>query len=566
MLQLDVLSARIAQDMCDHAHQLLDRNNVKHLEKSSQSLVPNTGSVLESHDSSLKALPAKEKSRAQDPEKETMWVASQHRRDDNWQANSAARSVKDTSQVLTSLPSTLRAASHSSRTIPQNRSNLAELPAVETLTVSNIPTHTSGQSITRRSSCEPGISIGGLDMVTEAGCSTNVSERCGQAASKSKHANLEVQGLICPDNLSGSILDRSVSQKTTALIEPATATAPHSIKTRDPYRNPIILPHHEIPASKKTKLFPHSGTKVPKEHIEAFPDVVDVFKQNLERQREIGLACNRLDFRLWMAGPSESDLCPSIVVICQKGLLSNVEAILHSKHIADQCNIVVANHGLKNFLARRPPNRDRDSRPQFKLHCFACETPRTLLSGIFLACKAFLENTDEQIWCGSKIIDIESGSRSTIACILKIGEDRRGLTTAHGFEGTDATKDAFADSSGTALDRPGACALMVPEDETKMMANLDWALVEIHDHHLLTAVSAHSQGLPKLGHIASCNPREEREILILSSNLAQPKTGILLCDITYSISLEDKGKVEYWSVELADRQGIVDLLGFWASS
>lgn len=338
-----------------------------------------------------------------------------------------------------------------------------------------------------------------------------------------------------------------------------------NVVLRDPYRNPIILQCRDNPFKPPIQLFQHSESAIPSNLDTHFRNIVNGLLQNLECESKTSAACEHLDFKLWYAGSSVRDAYPSVIVICREEILSQVEEVLCSRHILRQHNLVTqSSNGLRQRLLRRVTrSSSRVDRPRFYLLFVARRMPpRQLLAGRVINSMMVLEDASNLIWSGTKISRSQDGLRATLACVLQLGEDLYGLTTAHGFENkiNDAISSFVVTDSEPTL---SPCQMIIPEHESKSvkLPNLDWALIRMQDRRQWAPFfKCHNSKVQDIGTMALRHPGKERKVLILSSISTKPQTGILLCGITYSRAASGDLPVGTWSVELGYNQGILESL------
>ena len=133
-----------------------------------------------------------------------------------------------------------------------------------------------------------------------------------------------------------------------------------------------------------------------------------------------------------------------------------------------------------------------------------------------------------------------------------------GLTTAHSFKNDIGSSEQPGEAYQLAPDGNSHCTLLVPKfnvHETEL-PDLDWALISMPNQPN-TMADLH---VVKLGSVVLVHPQKERDVLVLSSVVEKPQTGVLLCETTISGADFTAADVEYWNVELEhDDDGILCL-------
>ena len=103
---------------------------------------------------------------------------------------------------------------------------------------------------------------------------------------------------------------------------------------RDPYMNAKRI-------NDSIFAFPASGSEISMEHRNSFAVIAHELRQNIEAHLIPVPAEPRIDIDLLMAGSCKADAKPSIVVTCDKKILSHLEATICVEHIQNQHNLVI---------------------------------------------------------------------------------------------------------------------------------------------------------------------------------------------------------------------------------
>ena len=298
--------------------------------------------------------------------------------------------------------------------------------------------------------------------------------------------------------------------------------------------------------------YPCSGSEIPNEHKLSFDAVVDCLYQNLEEHRQPMSARQPIEINLWMTGTSTADVKPSIIVTCDKDTLSHVESVLSLPHIQNQHNLVV----LKKLSWRgswkwQHPSKDLHGiRPRYYLCFRARDEKRIQYGGHISSLDVQFEDTACDFWCGSKIIKPQRPERATLSCILKVGPDVFGLTTAHSFHPASISREEYEGLSSVPSSNAFSRRVLIPDTDliNTKLSDLDWALITMNN----TVTSSFPKG--RLGSVVYNQPGEERDVHILSSVGVEAK-GVLLCGTTATRTRSDAKRINFWNIELMDDQG-----------
>ena len=323
-----------------------------------------------------------------------------------------------------------------------------------------------------------------------------------------------------------------------------------AVVRRDPYRNGKRI-------NESIFAFPASGTEISMEHRNSFAVIAHKLRQNIEAHRAPIPAEPRIDIDLLMTGSCKADAEPSIVVTCDKKIFAHLETILYLDHIQDQHNLVILKKKphWRGSWRWQVPKKCSGTGPRYHLCIRVRDVERVELGAKFLQCLAEFEDVgDIPLWCGSKIVQSGTASCATLSCILRIDDNMYGLTTAHSFNTDIGSSEQLGEAYQLSSDGNSHYPLLVPNFnayETEQ-PDLDWALISMPHQPNITA------GLPivNLGSVVREHPQEERDVFILSSVVAKPRNGVLLCGTTVSGADFAAADVQYWNVELEYDDGM----------
>ena len=378
-------------------------------------------------------------------------------------------------------------------------------------------------------------------------------KNCQESASISSNADIYTSTTV-PVAVKGTISSAAeVILSTTIsdieIVEPHLLPRKQMAKRRDPFRRRLRI-------ADSLNAFPASGTKIPLVYHEHFDFIANCLLREIENHQSPISKVSSPDIDLFLVGSCPADAKPAIVVTCDGDLLSHVEALICAEDVQNQHNLVLYKRsGLSNSRKWQYPKRYIGTGPCYYLYVRAPETPRIKYSGTMFQCHTnFESNTSGTLWCGSKIVQTQTLACATLSCILKIDGDTYGLTAAHSFEAsTELTERVQVDHFTLSDCSDGT--LLIPDLATYQAKSpdLDWALMKISDSDSVSA----SGNISRLGSIATSHPQNERDILVLSSILELPLSGVLLGGTTVSGSIASGDNVVYWNVELDHDDGII---------
>lgn len=303
------------------------------------------------------------------------------------------------------------------------------------------------------------------------------------------------------------------------------------------------IPHLRKPVY----VFPDASSSITQAHKDRFPALKDIFQRNIESSPKLCGYTTYISYELRMCGSCVADTMPSILVCCPSDGLKKIKSLLTQPHIRSQfdpesSSPIFVRFGL--FFWAQPIE-------MLALHGLAVFIPEEPGSGDSMA-DAVVGNLP---W-GLQIIEADHGERrsATMGCVIQVGDERFGLTTAHAFHNLPATapriqvedaRDSDIDDEDYDMSmeeenhlslelRPmspsdrrgrtiqlGKCQVHTTPtlDGTAWMkehANLDWALFEMESHDdQMPTFSSDNKVLPT----AKALPQERTDVLIITSSL-----------------------------------------------
>lgn len=263
---------------------------------------------------------------------------------------------------------------------------------------------------------------------------------------------------------------------------------------------------------KPTYVFPDATSSISKAHKDRYPALKDILQRNIEGSPKLCDYTSCISYELRMCGSCMEDAIPSILVFCPLRKFKKIKSLFTQPHITSQFEPdsptpTFVHFGLF-FWAR--------TIDMLALHEIAVVIPEEQDSGEILADAG----VGSLPW-GLQVVEGERNEQhtATVGCIIQVGSERFGLTTAHAFYQTPTaawndhtisssdsdTEDEEYDMSMEEGDedrlseevRPlssgrtvklGKCQVHIPppiEDTSTWMrehANLDWALFELESN------------------------------------------------------------------------------------
>lgn len=187
----------------------------------------------------------------------------------------------------------------------------------------------------------------------------------------------------------------------------------------------------KIPYLKETVyVYPDAGCDISRDHRTRFPIVKDILQKNVENNSKLRNYTRDLSYEMRMCGVSCEDSKPSILVFCPIIILKRLKSILTKPHVKEQYHLDSATGPSASYVSR--------------YRIFFWGEPREPLWG-----RSAIVNIDVDgkpgsssiakpsglTMCGTLVTAGEAGERhSTIGCVLRVGSQFYGLTSAHTFE------------------------------------------------------------------------------------------------------------------------------------
>jgi hypothetical protein len=391
----------------------------------------------------------------------------------------------------------------------------------------------------------------------------------------------------------------------------ATTSTPTPTPNRvDPYANPQKIPY------RKDAVYVYRQAKdaISEEYRNRFPIVQDILRRNVEHdpKKKLLKYTALLSYELQMCGVSREDAKPSILVNCPNNetILKRLKSLFLQPHVKDQYHIDVA-------LTPTTPRV-----PRFRLFFWAEERQNIWVRSDFVTIGTRGEHEPEQVpkplgltMCGARVVAGEFGERcSTVGCLLRVGTQYYGLTSAHTFEEwtppqtnfeEDSDDDSdfeddeydlklpYPDDDGSSplsvrLDKgsvdpgsehAGEKTLKLPntlpkhkiisppvDDDTwtSRHPNRDWALVQVTDPSYWRPniyFSPSEPHVPKFfSKFAPCLPTESRGVYLASSR--SPAQYGTLHPIPSYMGVHGARTCEVWTVSLSENQGMPGLVSY----
>jgi hypothetical protein len=188
-------------------------------------------------------------------------------------------------------------------------------------------------------------------------------------------------------------------------------------------------------------VYPHSTASITARYHARFREIVNIFRQNTEAHPELHKHVHHIDYALRLCGPAAELAHPSILVFCRQSEFGALKSLLTHKRLRFQYSLQRSSGAFSWIRNRRSETQDATEthRPLFRLYFWRQKTPKVLLWGM---------QTDvwkEQASFETKLPTISSltlcghvvrwtgitGNISTLGCVIQIGRDYYGITTAH---------------------------------------------------------------------------------------------------------------------------------------
>lgn len=309
-----------------------------------------------------------------------------------------------------------------------------------------------------------------------------------------------------PDDINiPSTQAEGLTSNVTPSSPPVTAGTPLTA----PYGRAEKIPYLRQP----TYVFPDAIISISQAHKDRYPALKDILQRNIDSSPKLCDYSSCISYELRMCGFCAADAIPSVLVFCPFRKLKKIKSLFTQPHIKSQFEpepptTTFVLFGL--FFWGRTVE-------MLAFHEIAVVIPEEQDSGEFVA-DAGARNMP---W-GLQVLKGEHGEKhtATMGCIIQVGSERFGLTTAHTFHqspaaatGDHCVGDSDSDTDNEEYDmnleaedndqvsleaqpllstsgfgrtvRLGKCQVHMPPplEETstwmKEHANLDWALVEL---------------------------------------------------------------------------------------
>lgn len=310
------------------------------------------------------------------------------------------------------------------------------------------------------------------------------------------------------------------------------ATPPYGRATRIPYLR------------KTTYVFPDASTRISQAHKDRYPVLKDILQRNIESSPKLCDYTTCISYELRMCGCCVAEATPSILVFCPFGKLKKIKALLQQPHIRSQFESEITASTFVNFglffWAREID--------MLAFHEIAAVIPvQQATDGVPANETGGRAPWSLRIYNG----DNSEINTATMACMIQVGRDQFGLTTAHAFhqplatsyepDDSDSDDEEYDmsmeqdDHSEGAMDvqpalpidgrrqtvQLGKCEVHIPphDDSSAWMkehANLDWALLKLGPE--ISRLSIHATATEALP-IVDRLPQECVDVLIVTTSL-----------------------------------------------
>lgn len=228
--------------------------------------------------------------------------------------------------------------------------------------------------------------------------------------------DIEAQTMTSPAEDNSSIV--------TSPSDPVTAVTP--VSTR--YDRAVKI--HRL--WKTMYVFPDASTSISQAHKDRYPVLKDILQRNIESSPQLCDYTTCISYELRMCGSCVADAIPSILVFCPFGKLKKIKSLLQQPHIRSQFEPETTTSEFVNFgiffWARKID--------MLAFHEIVAVIPVEQATGGVVA-----NATGVRAPSGLRIYNGENGemNTATMGCMIQVGRDQFGLTTAHAFHQTLAT-------------------------------------------------------------------------------------------------------------------------------
>lgn len=335
-----------------------------------------------------------------------------------------------------------------------------------------------------------------------------------------------------------------------------------------PYDRAVKIPR----LWKTTYVFPDASTSISQAHKDRYPVLKDILQRNIEGSPQLCDYTTCISYELRMCGSCVADAIPSILVFCPFGKLKKIKSLLQQPHIRSQFEPETTTSEFVNFglffWARKID--------MLAFHEIVAVIPAEQATGGVVA-----NATGVRAPWGLRIYNGENGemNTATMGCMIQVGRDQFGLTTAHAFhqplattcgpDDSDSDDEEYDmsmehdDHSEVTMDvQPalpidgrgqtvqfGECEVHIPprDDSSawiKEHANLDWALLKMgSEKSRLSVYATATEALPIVDRL----PQECVDVLIVTTSLHEIP-AILYHIPSYIGGAKGSQAAEVWTV------------------
>lgn len=256
------------------------------------------------------------------------------------------------------------------------------------------------------------------------------NKRTGQLTSKGKEKELQTRDASPPAGEPAAVI--SLQDSRSLATNPA--ASPVAEPSTDPFAHSLRIPG----SSPAVFVYPNSTATISASFHSRFHEVVDIFRQNTEVHSQLREHVQHIDYVLRLCGSAPDTAYPSILVFCRQSEFSPLKSLLTHKHLRFQYSLRRSSSTFSWMRRRRNQLQDaaETHRPLFNLYFWRQKTPRILLWGIqrpisknqdFFS--THLPSISSLTLCGHVVRWM--GSTSTLGCVIRIGTEFYGVTTAH---------------------------------------------------------------------------------------------------------------------------------------
>jgi hypothetical protein len=380
------------------------------------------------------------------------------------------------------------------------------------------------------------------------------------------------------------------------LVSPPATIDDSATPAADQYRRAKKIPF----LVKTVYVFPDADDDISKDHQERFPAIKNMFQRNVKRSCKLQDCMRHISYELKMCGSNIEDATPSLLVFCPATKMKTLRSLLTQPQLTDQYN---------------PPCFLLAHLPRFRIFFWAEQIE--LLWGdtadvnlhVHGDSAGLTSSPAKSTLCGALVAAGARGDRrSTLGCVIRVGSQYFGLTSAHTFEKSTA-RETTGDSYEFDDDEPNyyniddfeydfevsarnagrgqicddsrymnpsprsplqgsesaapltpadesvmACIIRRPPSERPWVVNhddLDWALVELPGEAYQRPNAYFSeQKWILLSEVASERPSKNTEVIIISSRRFVMR-GILHSTPSYIGSPKNFRMSEVWTISLS---------------